>query len=173
MNEIFMEMFDGATSVADSVGRIQNDKAVPGVAVLDDPMRDRILEKASGAASELCQQAEDVELKEKLIGSTYDQAGEILSPSTLEIIGGPSRGEPDFSKLFRGVEIDYSKFVRDVENSLQKTSKEKGRSVEATLQDGSELKDATLEKGVGIWSRNRLYKFQDHELQEWDYAEAN
>jgi hypothetical protein len=158
LDSIFAELFDGATSVRDSVGGIASRKPVPDVAVLDDPLQD--FQKSTGAADSLCKQLESDALISELMGDTYDLAGEIFTPSTLEIIGrnrNPSRTEPEFSKLFDAwkPEIDFGKFVKDIgfyadrSASLQKQEPRRRRELR-------EIVDSTLGQFVVNHAPERL-----------------
>lgn len=113
-DSIFMELFDGSTSVRDSVGGVASRKPIPdGVPVLDDPLHD--FRKSDGAADSLCRQLESDSLISELIGPCFDAAGLVLSESAQKTIGGnPSQNEPDFSKLFDNVHIDFGKFAQDI-----------------------------------------------------------
>ncbi len=154
-DSIFMELFDGSTSVRDSVGGVASRKPVPdGVPVLDDPLVD--FRKSDGAADSLCRQLESDALNAELIGPCFDAAGEILSPSAQKTIGGnPHQPEPDFSKLFQGVEIDFGKFVKDIgfyadrSASLQKKEPRRRRELR-------EIVDSTLGQFVVDCAPNRL-----------------
>jgi hypothetical protein len=152
-DSLFMEMFD-ATSVADSVGEVPSGKAVPDVAVLDDPLHD--FRKSAGAADSLCRQLESDALTAELIGPCFDAAGEILSPSAQKTIGGnPHQPEPDFSKLFDNVHIDFGKFAQDIgkyyDQGAALAKKEPRRRRELR-----EIVDSTLGQFVVDHAPNRL-----------------